>query len=225
MTMDDAAQERELGPVATRVVLENDDVRVWEMDLAPGDVCGLHHHTLDYVLFILSGANVGVESPGRKPYSFNVKARGTYFVPAGGIESAHNVGQTRFFEALFELKRAARKGAEKLGFAGCEAVAGREPEPGTITILDNDRVRVVEMTLGPGGITAAHRWPRDAVAYVAEGSEMKIVERAGNGGGDEEQARREPLTVGRAYWYSGGPVRSFQNLGSGRFRQVIVELK
>jgi predicted metal-dependent enzyme (double-stranded beta helix superfamily) len=223
MTMD-AAKERELGPVATRVVLENDDVRVWEMDLAPGEVCGLHHHTLDYVLFILSGADIGVESPGRKPYSFNVKARGTYFVPAGGIESAHNVGQTRFFEALFELKRAARKGAEKLGFVGCEAVAGREPEPGTITILDNDRVRVIEMTLGPGASSAAHRWTRDAVAYVAEGSEMKIVERQGNGG-DEEQARREPLMPGRAYWYSGGSVRGFQNLGSGRFRQVIVELK
>jgi predicted metal-dependent enzyme (double-stranded beta helix superfamily) len=222
MTMD-AAQEQELGPVATRVVLDNSDVRVWEMDLAPGDLCGLHHHTLDYVLFILSGANVGVESPGRKPYSFNVRARGTYFVPAGGIESAHNVGDTRFFEALFELKRAPRKGAEKLGFAGCEAVAGREPEPGTITILDNDRVRVIEMTLAAGGISAAHRWTRDAVAYVAEGSEMKIVERGGEG--DEEQARREPLMPGRAYWYPSGPVRSFQNLGSGRFRQVIVELK
>jgi predicted metal-dependent enzyme (double-stranded beta helix superfamily) len=222
MTMD-AAQERELGPVATRVIMENEDVRVWEMDLAPGDVCGLHHHKLDYVLFILSGANVGVESPGRKPYGFNVKARGTYFVPAGGIESAHNVGGTRFFEALFELKRAPRKGAEKLGFAGCEAVAGREPEPGTITILDNDRVRVVEMTLGPGGISPAHRWGRDAVAYVAEGSEMKIVE--GEAGAGEEQSRREPLMPGRAYWYSAGAVRSFQNLGSGRFRQVIVELK
>jgi quercetin dioxygenase-like cupin family protein len=217
-----AVLEQELGPVATRVILENDDVRVWEMDLAPGEVCGLHRHTLDYVLFILSGANVGVESPGRKPYSFNVKARGTYFVPAGGVESAHNVGHTRFFEALFELKRAARKGAEKLGFAGCEGVAGREPEPGVITILDNDRVRVTEMTLAPGGESPVHRWSHDAVTYVAEGSEMKIVEHEGGG---EEQARREPLAPGHAYWYSRGATRSFHNLGTGRFRQVIVELK
>jgi mannose-6-phosphate isomerase-like protein (cupin superfamily) len=219
----EAAREQKLGPVATRVVMENDDVRVWEMDLAPGGICGLHHHTRDYVLFILSGADVGVESPGRKPYSFNVKARGTYFVPAGGIESAHNVGDTRFFEALFELKRAPRKGAEKLGFTGCEALAGREPEPGSLTILDNDRVRVIEMTLAPGGISAANRWSRDAVAYVAEGGEMKIVERRGEGG--SEHARREPLAAGKAYWYPAGAVRRFQNLGVGRFRQVVVELK
>ena len=40
-------QTGEYGPVATRMIFDNDDVRVWEMDLAPGAVCGLHHHTLD----------------------------------------------------------------------------------------------------------------------------------------------------------------------------------
>jgi len=55
-------QVKEYGPVATRMIFDNDDVRVWEMDLAPGGVCGLHHHTMDYVLFILSGANVA-QSP------------------------------------------------------------------------------------------------------------------------------------------------------------------
>jgi hypothetical protein len=58
-------QAIEYGPVATRMIFDNDDVRVWEMDLAPGAVCGLHHHTLDYVLFILSGANVGAQSRAR----------------------------------------------------------------------------------------------------------------------------------------------------------------
>ena len=38
-------QAIEYGPVATRMIFDNDDVRVWEMDLAPGAVCGLHHHT------------------------------------------------------------------------------------------------------------------------------------------------------------------------------------
>ncbi|HKM99636.1 MAG TPA: hypothetical protein VJX23_03915 [Candidatus Binataceae bacterium] len=44
-----ASGTQKLGPVATRVAFENDDVRVWEMDLKPGEVCGLHHHTLEYV--------------------------------------------------------------------------------------------------------------------------------------------------------------------------------
>jgi len=157
-------QVNEYGPVATRMIFDNDDVRVWEMDLAPGGVCGLHHHTMDYVLFILSGANVGAQSPGgRKMMPFPVKARATYFVPAGGIESAHNMGDTRFFEALFELKRPAKPGREKLGFVGCEAVAGKDPEPGTITILGgacSARGRKHSTTSSPPACPHGRRLPR-----------------------------------------------------------------
>ncbi len=222
-----AAQSEKLGPVASRTLFENDDVRVWEMDLQPGEVCGLHHHTLDYVLFILSSASVGALRPGEKlaggkPRGFPLHARAAYFVPAGGIESAHNVGTTRFFEALFELKRPARRGAERLGFVGCEAVAGREPEPGTITVLDNDRVRVSEITLAAGQASPMRRYSHDAVAYVAEGSELEIIERGPDGG---ESARRAAMPAGSVAWHARGAGRGFHNAGASRFRQVLVELK
>ena len=32
-----AETERKLGGIATRVLLENDRVKIWEMDLAPGE--------------------------------------------------------------------------------------------------------------------------------------------------------------------------------------------
>jgi quercetin dioxygenase-like cupin family protein len=218
-----ASANPEYGPVATRMIFDNDDVRVWEMDLAPGGVCGLHHHTLDYVLFILSGANVGAQSPGgRKMMPFPVKARATYFVPAGGIESAHNMGDTRFFEALFELKRPAKPGRERLGFVGCEAVAGKEPEPGSITILDNARVRVSETTLAPGGQSEVRRWSHDTAVYVAEGGPVKVVEIAA---GNVEHIREEAFSTGSVLWFGKGSHRGLINTGGGRFRQVNVELK
>jgi quercetin dioxygenase-like cupin family protein len=213
----------EYGPVATRMLFDNDAVRVWEMDLAPGEVCGLHHHTMDYVLFILSGANVGAQSPGgRKMMPFPVKARATYFVPAGGKESAHNMGDTRFFEALFELKQPAKPGREKLGFVGCEAVAGKDPEPGTITILDNARVRVSETTLAPGGESGVRRWSHDTAVYVAEGGPVKMVERTDDG---VERAREQSLAAGTVLWFPKGTHRGLLNLGTQRHRQVAVELK
>ncbi len=218
-----ATVKNEYGPVATRMLFDNDDVRVWEMDLAPGAVCGLHHHTMDYVLFILAGANVGAQSPGgREMMPFPVKARATYFVPAGGIESAHNLGATRFFEALFELKRPAKPGREKLGFVGCEAVAGKEPEPGSITILDNARVRVSETTLAPGGQSEVRRWSHGTAVYVAEGGPVKLVERGEEG---EERTREEVLPAGRVLWFAKGTHRGVINIGGERFRQINVELK
>jgi mannose-6-phosphate isomerase-like protein (cupin superfamily) len=218
-----AASAEQYGPVATRMLMENDDVRVWEMDLKPGEFCGLHHHTLDYVLYILEGAKVSVESPpGRKPSRFDVEARGTYYVPAGGIESARNVGDTRFREVLVELKRAAPPGRERLGFVGCEAVAGKQPEPGVITILDNDRVRVREVTLGAGDESGMRRQSRDAVMFVVEGGRVKLVERDENG---SERIGELEQQANAVRWIRRGGFRNTINLGNRRYRELLVEIK
>jgi quercetin dioxygenase-like cupin family protein len=197
------------------------------MDLAPGDICGLHHHQLDYVLFILSSATVGALTPaqraaGEMPRGFPLRSRAVYFIPAGGKESAHNVGDSRFFEALFEIKRPARKAAERLGFVGCEALCGREPEPGRAVILDNDRVRVVETTIAPGGVTPMRRASHDTAVYVAEGAEVRVAVARGEG---LEDSTEQSLESGRVLWCVRGESRSVANLGASRYREIAVEVK
>ena len=49
------SEETGYGPIATHLRFENEHVRAWEMNLAPGQMCGMHRHTLDYVLYIESG--------------------------------------------------------------------------------------------------------------------------------------------------------------------------
>ena len=46
---------------ATRLVWENDRVRIWEMVLEPGERSAVHEHTLDYLLVPLAGDRIGVE--------------------------------------------------------------------------------------------------------------------------------------------------------------------
>ena len=41
---------RELGPVGTKVVFENDQVRVWVLRLAPGGRSAVHQHDLGIAL-------------------------------------------------------------------------------------------------------------------------------------------------------------------------------
>ena len=53
--------ERQLGDVGTRLVWENERVRIWEMVLAPGERSAVHEHTLDYLLIPLAGDRIGVE--------------------------------------------------------------------------------------------------------------------------------------------------------------------
>jgi beta-alanine degradation protein BauB len=104
------SQERTLGDVASRVLFENDRVRIWEMDLAPGESSDVHEHTLDYILVQVAGDRIaGVPEPDTKgPYKEYIEADvvpgNAIYVEKGGIETAKNVGEQRYHEILIELK-------------------------------------------------------------------------------------------------------------------------
>jgi len=98
-----------LGNVANHVLYEDDDVRVWEMILQPGEHSDLHHHDHDYILVIDSGdlvAGVPPEDSGMDFFIGKVPADGnTVRVPRGGTEWALNVGRKPYHEILIELKK------------------------------------------------------------------------------------------------------------------------
>ncbi len=102
--------ERVLGPVATRVIFENDRVRVWEMDLPPGAESATHRHDCDYVLVQLEGDRIAArfepDTAGvhRGWVEGTVEPGKTRFIRKGGIETAFNVGERRYREILIELK-------------------------------------------------------------------------------------------------------------------------
>ena len=105
-----AETERKLGGIATRVLLENDRVKIWEMDLAPGEESDIHEHTMDYILVVLEGDKIaGVpqdDSAGLYNQYVVVDVNpGDYFwIEKGGIETARNIGKKRYREIAIELK-------------------------------------------------------------------------------------------------------------------------
>ena len=102
--------ERILGEVATRLLVENERVRIWEMDLAPGTRSAIHRHDLDYVLVQIDGDRIaGQPEPDtggayRDYIEGEVEPGKTRFIRRGGIETAINVGKRRYREILIELK-------------------------------------------------------------------------------------------------------------------------
>jgi hypothetical protein len=102
--------ERELGGVGTKVLFENDRVRVWEMTLAPGERSAVHRHDLDYLLVFFAGDKIRVEPEpdSAGPYSdalvFDVPIGRAFYVERGGIETAINAGTEPYRELLIELK-------------------------------------------------------------------------------------------------------------------------
>jgi beta-alanine degradation protein BauB len=104
------SDDREFGDVGTRFLFENDRVRVWKMDLAPGEYSPLHRHELDMVLIHISGDRIAVcpEPDTQSPYDTYMESDIfpglTVFIPRGGVERALNVGSEPYREIIVELK-------------------------------------------------------------------------------------------------------------------------
>ena len=105
----DEHENDELGGVGSEVLYEDDDVKIWELTLQPGETSDLHHHEHDYFLVIDSGDLVAGVMPKGGPMDWfvgKVPPQGnTVRVPKGNTEWAYNVGEKRYHEILIELKK------------------------------------------------------------------------------------------------------------------------
>jgi hypothetical protein len=106
------SDERELGGIGTKVVFENDQVRVWTLELEPGESSAVHRHDLDHLLIQVQGDRVAVDpepdtqGPYRDYFEGEVVPGVVLHVDRGGIETARNVGDKPYLEVIVELKDA-----------------------------------------------------------------------------------------------------------------------
>ena len=102
--------QRTLGTVGTTLLFENDRVKVWEMDLAPGAKSDVHRHEMDYLIVQIEGDRIAAvpepDSGGKHTQYIEVEATPgkVSYLTRGGIETAVNVGRRRYREILIELK-------------------------------------------------------------------------------------------------------------------------
>jgi beta-alanine degradation protein BauB len=210
-----------VGAVATKLLFENDDVKVWEMDVAAGARFPHHHHSLEYLFYVTGPAVLTVSRHGVEPYNIDAKERALYTYPGNKSETFLNNGPGPYREVLVELKRLPRDDQRALSFTKCEALVGQKPVPGTTRILENDRVVISETMLAPAeeAIVAS---ARDAVTYVLEGGHLGVTEPTEGKRArllEEERPRRG------VYWEAAGSSRKLKNLGRGNYRHLTVELK
>ncbi len=98
--------------VGSKLLFENDRVRVWELRLAPGEREALHEHKHDYLMIQIEGDRVAGEFEpdsggpwGGESYVEGEVANGVVlYAGRGGKERAHNVGEKPFYEIIVELK-------------------------------------------------------------------------------------------------------------------------
>jgi quercetin dioxygenase-like cupin family protein len=100
--------DRPISPaVGTRLLFENDRVRVWDLQLAPGESTGLHRHTTDFLYVVIGDGELqtafpdGTREPPRVMHDGDVRFRA---VRDESVHEAINVGGTPWRNIVVELK-------------------------------------------------------------------------------------------------------------------------
>ena len=106
--------------VGTKVVFEDDKIKVWEFTLEPGEKTPVHTHEMDYIFYVIDGTTLEVfdaddEYLGPLPVADGdvvalklvdgelvVEGKEDIRVPA--THSARNGGPNRYREVLIEKK-------------------------------------------------------------------------------------------------------------------------
>lgn len=93
--------------VGTKLLFENDRVRVWDLQLAPGESTGVHRHETDYLYVVIGGGSLqtiygdGRRDPPRTMEDGDVRFRS---VEGENVHEAINVGDTPWRNIVVELK-------------------------------------------------------------------------------------------------------------------------
>jgi hypothetical protein len=100
-----------LAPIATKVIYEDEYVRVWNQVVPAGGKIAKHAHRNDYFLLNVTGKGpIEVdfhEGTGGKlgdHFTFRPTPGRADFIPKGHVETAHNKGK-EYRAVLVELKR------------------------------------------------------------------------------------------------------------------------
>jgi beta-alanine degradation protein BauB len=102
MTQHEATQ-----PIGSRVLFEDDRVRVWELVVGPGEAFPAHHHSLDYVTISLDDADLEAhEADGTVRRNHRLPGDIQYTRVGGGQQhELRNVGSTVYRNRIVEFKQ------------------------------------------------------------------------------------------------------------------------
>lgn len=230
-----------IGPVAHHLLLENQDVKIWQVDTPVGETFWCHYHDYDYVLFhttAMLGAVYHANEEHDRVWRSRLEAGETLdeslggwcyehsvnFIPGDGFLSPGyvNIGQTRFTAALIELKRERRPDQARVGFSRSDSLVGLPAQSGSVMLLENDRVRVFETSLMPGE-RSLPRKRLDMAVYVIDEGTVRIHADSSAGGTSKAEEEKRQSVAGR--WLPAASGHAIENIGKSIYREISVELK
>lgn len=184
-----------------RVKLENEAVRVIDVEIPPGYRTLTHEHANNYAFLMVTAARLRNGVPGKPEADIDITAGlvGYYAASQGAyVHSFTNIGETVFRAIGIELLAPA---------ASSEVTTPLDNASGYVTVLDNERVRVYKLVLQPGQSTSVV--PLASRTVRVAGSDVNLTERTADG-----SKRELRLTPAQFEWRAQATAIALENAGS-----------
>jgi quercetin dioxygenase-like cupin family protein len=195
-----------------RPKLENEYVRVLDVEIPAGYQTLFHTHALNYTYLMVNSALLRNEVPGKPAADIKIPAGlvGYYRASEGAYTHRFtNIGDGTFRAIGIELMRAA---------PGVAVTPPLPEQSGYVTVLDNERVRAYRVTLEPGQSTPSVTLPGPSIRVA--GTAGKILQQAPGA-----EAVAINLTPAQFEFRSGSAAHSLKNVGDARVEIYEFELK
>ena len=202
-----------VAPNNYKVALENDSVRVCNVQAKAGEKVAMHSHP-DHLVYAINGGKVKFTYPDGKTKDVELKAGEGTWIKAE-THATDNIGSTELKLVVFEIKKpAAAAGAKPKAPEGDDQV--KAAPDSTKVLLDNERVRLLDVHVKGGGKLAKHSHPAH-VAYGVSDAKFKATTPDG-------KTAEKSLTAGQAMW-SEPTTHTVENAGTAEIHIVVLELK
>jgi len=202
------------------LVLQNEEVRVFNVTVAPRSSTLVHRHNYDYLFVALGDADVVSTRPGEKPVPLRLRDGEVRFTPGNFAHAALNEGELPFHNTTIELLKPSTN--VKTCTESCIArSACADPTstscPSSEKRISSDQWTVSLVTMPPSSRLEKHTHATPHL--VVPVSDLDLIQQAGTGSG---AIRRAPGEIG---WVPAGVTHTLVNNSPRTARFVTLEFK
>lgn len=190
------------------VVLENEYVRVFKVEVPPHAQTLIHRHDHDYVFVTLGDSEVENTVTGKPPVQLKLKDGDARFLMGGFSHTARNLSDQPFRNVTIEFLRN-NQHAPAVDYAA-------SPSPAQKVLFIQNGVRVSEILLAPGASIPKHEHATPHLVVAI--SDLNLRSDIEGKPPAEIHQKSEDIK-----WIPGGFTHTLTNTGTTEARFVIIE--
>jgi quercetin dioxygenase-like cupin family protein len=198
------------------LAVSNEQVRAFQVEVAPHASTLLHHHGHDYLFVTLGASHVSNEVLGKEPVELTLADGETRFTPGNFSHVARNLSDRPFRNVTVELMQdeTMREAPSPWPERGDVEIPGVKIK----VLFVKDGARVSSVELEPGATVPTHH--HDGPHLVVAVSDLELRSDVEGRG-----PMAATIKAGEVKWLPGGFTHTLTNTGKERARLVTVEFK